>query len=119
MPLVYRSLCGFTEDIPKLTLERLGQAYQRNAQKNLWLTYKLIRILDCLKSNGIAAIPYKGPVLAETVYKDLALRQFSDLDILIRAADLARAKRALGELDYASAIHLSEAEERAYLAAGY
>ena len=27
MPLVYRSLCGFTEDVPKLTLERLRQAY--------------------------------------------------------------------------------------------
>ena len=119
MPLVYRSLCGFAEDVPKLTLERLRQAYQRNAQKNLWLTCELIRILDCLKSHGIAAIPYKGPVLAETVYKDVASRQFSDLDILIRAADLACARSALRELDYASAIHLSEAEERAYLASGY
>ena len=35
MPLVYRSLCGFTEDVPKPTLERQRQAYQRNAQKNL------------------------------------------------------------------------------------
>src|SRR5207245_10241396 len=47
------------------------------------------------------------------------LRQFSDLDILMRAAELACARRALRELEYAPATHLSEAEECAYLASGY
>ena len=36
-----------------------------------------------LPLQGIAAIPYKGPVLAAAVYGNLALRTFSDLDILV------------------------------------
>lgn len=32
-------------------------------------------------------IPYKGPALAVSVYQNLALRQFSDLDILVHTWD--------------------------------
>ena len=84
-PIVYRSLSAFPHAAPDPVLKQLRKDYERNAQKSLWLTYELIRILDCLESHGIPAIPYKGPVLAKAVYGDIALRRFSDLDILIHA----------------------------------
>jgi hypothetical protein len=63
----------------------------------------------------VAAIPYKGPVLAALVYGDVGLRRFADLDVLVRRGDVPRAKAALGELGYAPRLRLTPGEERAYL----
>ena len=58
-------------------------------------------------------------MLAETVYGDLALRDFSDLDVLVQPRDVLKAKAALGSLGYTVNTQLSEVAERAYLATGY
>src|SRR5262249_1183254 len=52
-------------------------------------------IFRLFEAHGIPAIPFKGPTLAVIAYGDLALRQFADLDILIRKKDLPRAKEVL------------------------
>ncbi len=57
--------------------------------------------------------------LAEILYGNVALRQFSDLDLLIRSRDLPAVKSALAELGYHPALHLTPAAERAYLKSGY
>jgi hypothetical protein len=118
-PLVYRSLSAFTHATPSPVLEQLRRDYERNAQKSVWLTHELIRILDCLESRGIPAIPYKGPVLAKTIYGDIAWRRFSDLDILIRATDVWGAKAAVHELGYTPTLDMNEAELGAHVASGH
>lgn len=118
-PLVYQTLRRIPEGIPAETLEDLKQRYEHNARRNLKFTAELIRILDCLDTHGIAAIPYKGPVLAETVYGDLTLRELSDLDILVRPASVPRVKVALKDLGYSLNTPFTPAEERAYLKSGY
>ena len=117
-PIVYRSLSAYPHSVPGSVLEQLRKDYERNAQKNLRLTHELIRILDCLECHGIPAIPYKGPVLAKVVYGDIALRRFSDLDILIHAADVPGAKAAVYELGYTPTLELNEAEQAAHVASG-
>jgi len=119
IPLVYQTLRRVPDAIPAKTLEDLQQRYEHNARRNLKFTAELLRILDCLDAHGIAAIPYKGPVLAETVYGDLTLREFSDLDILVRPADVPRAKLALRDLGYSPNSPFTPAQERAYLKSGY
>jgi len=54
-----------------------------NAASNVFLTNKLFEILNLFKENDILALPFKGPVLAESVYGDISLRKFVDLDILV------------------------------------
>ena len=49
----------------------------------------------------------------------LALRQFSDLDLLIRSDDLPTIKEALAELGYEPGLRLAQAAERDYLKSGY
>jgi hypothetical protein len=44
-----------------------------------------------LQSHGIEAIPFKGPIMAVSAYGDVCLRQFSDLDILVRPHDARKA----------------------------
>jgi hypothetical protein len=63
-------------------------------------------------------------VLAQSVYRDLGLRSFSDLDFLISPADFERAKRALAEIGYRPSATLnpaieSPAAERLWLRTGY
>jgi hypothetical protein len=119
LPLMYEALRNFPDSVSVATLDELRSRYENNGRKNLRFTGELFRILDCLEVNGVAAIPYKGPVLAETVYGDLGLRCFSDLDILVLPADVVRAKAALQTLGYTPSSQLSDAEERAYIATGY
>jgi len=119
VPLVYQALREISDRMPAAILDELHTRYQSNARKNLRITAELLRILDCLESHGITAIPFKGPVLAEAIYGNLALREFSDLDILVRRGDFLRAKEAVRELGFRPGWCLSNAEERAYLTSGY
>ena len=119
MPLLYQSVRGLSRSVPAGFLEGLRRRYENNARRNLKFAAELFRILDSLDAHGIASIPYKGPELAERAYGDLALRSFSDLDILVRRSDVVRAKTVVEELGYAPNLSLTNAEERVYLATGY
>jgi Uncharacterised nucleotidyltransferase len=118
-PLVYQGLQGMRDVVPQPILDELRRRYESNARRNLVFVAELFRVLDCLEAHGIEAIPYKGPVLAEGMYGDLALREFSDLDVLIRPQNVSRAKQALKVLQYAPSLRLSPIEERAYIRSGY
>ena len=116
IPQVYRSLSV----LPDVALPNsLRQSQERNARHTLWLTRELLRILKKLDSYGIFALPYKGAVLAEILYGNVTLRQFSDLDLLIHSSDLPRIKSAFAELGYQRGIELAPREERDYLESGY
>ena len=67
---------------------------------NRALLNELCRVLEALESNGVEAIPFKGPVLAILAYGELGLRQFGDLDFLIRDEDLGRTITALDSIGY-------------------
>jgi len=119
LPLIYRTMRDLSPAIPVAIRDEVRARYENNARRNLRFTAELFRILDCLEAHEIAAIPYKGPALAETVYRDLALREFSDLDVLVRPSCVLRAKAALRDVGYTPNIELSPAQEAAYLASGY
>ena len=118
VPHVYRALSGSVV-APANGLFLVQQRYEANARQTLWLTRELLRVLHHLQSHGIDALPYKGPVLAEILYGNVALRQFSDLDVLIHPADVTRTKAALLELGYKLSLELTPREEYAYLNSGY
>jgi hypothetical protein len=120
VPQVYAQLSAHSHLVPARPLDALRLRYQDNARKTLWFTGELLRILSHLESAGIKALPYKGPVLAETLYGDVTQRQFGDLDILIRPADVPKAKAALLDLGYKPGIELARAYlETAYIETGY
>jgi hypothetical protein len=88
LPLLYHSLSTTCPDaVPRATLEQLRRQFEANARRNAFLTSELLRMVGLLEAGGIPAIPFKGPVLAELAYGDGALRQFADLDILVREGD--------------------------------
>lgn len=118
VPQVYSVLAALSPLVPAQALDALRWRYQDNARKALWFTTELQRLLSHLESAGIRALPYKGPVLARTLYSDVTQRQFSDLDILILPEDVLKAKAALRAFGQTCSPELRQQEELAYIASG-
>jgi len=119
LPLLGRALGLIENAVPAAQMHALKQSQQLNLHKSLLLSRELIRIVGHLAGRGIAVMPYKGPVLAELLYADIAMRQAGDIDLLIRAQDLSCIRDAVRELGYTPHLEFAPWEERAYLKSGY
>ncbi len=119
LPLVYRRLSAALDASRSAGLEALRQEDKLNAHRTMWLTLELVNVYNHLAVRGLEVLPYKGPVLAESLYGNVALRQFSDLDLLVRAKEVQPIRLALAELGYKPGFQLTRAAERAYLKSGY
>jgi hypothetical protein len=96
MPLLYQSLnTTYPNLVPKAILKQLRNYFHTNAVRNLLLTTELLKILNLFKEHDIPAIPFKGPVVAAIAYQNIALREFCDLDILVREQDFLDANKIL------------------------
>ena len=103
MPLLSRQLSAYAADLaPAASLERIKGAARANTLKCLALTGELLRILGEFQRQGVVAIPYKGPVVAAQAYGDVALREYEDLDVILRQKDLKRADEVMRGLGYAA-----------------
>ena len=100
-PLLERSLrTAAPERLPDARFERLRKETRANALHALALGSELARVVQRLDERGIAVLSYKGPVLAIQAYHDVALRQFDDLDIVLRQRDMREAHETLLGLGY-------------------
>jgi hypothetical protein len=101
LPLVARQLAATAADVaPSDQLDRLKNGARANAVRCLVLTAELIKIMDLFRSQGIQAIPYKGPLLAAEAYGDVTLREFEDLDIVLRQRDIPKANEIIQSIGY-------------------
>jgi len=118
-PLLHRALVPFQKCIPPQEFDLLTSRQRANLHKAMMLSRELIQILDLLDTERIEVLPYKGLVLAEALYGDMALRQSGDMDLLIRSEDLSRARDALRGLSYSRHLRFTQRQEQAYLRVGY
>ena len=81
-------------------LTRLRAEYFGRALRSASLARELLRLYRLIDSAGIAMLALKGPVLAVQAYGDVTMRQFTDLDVLIRRADLPRVVEILSRDGY-------------------
>jgi hypothetical protein len=91
----------------------------KHAWRVLHFTVELTRIARFFEQRRIEFLAQKGPALAQLLYGHPAMRQFGDLDVIVRSRDFARAKDALMELGYDPGLLLSPRQERALLRSGY
>lgn len=103
------------EKVPSQVMIQLKDHYNSNARRNLLMMGELFKILNILKSEGINAVPYKGPVLAADVYGSISIREFVDLDIFIDKNDVLQVKELLISSGYEPKLKLSTMNELQYL----
>lgn len=91
----------------------------RHAWRTAHLTSELGRVTREFDQCGIQFLALKGPVLAQQLYGHPGMRQFGDLDLLVRPRDVARARLVLIKLGYEPQLRLSARQGSSYLRSGY
>lgn len=116
MPLLYGQLKeGFAQSVPVEFMERLRDYFYLNAARNHLFAAELGEISQSLEAGGVLCVPYKGPLLAAALYGDVALRQFNDLDIMVRREDVEKASVLLRREGFHEEHELTEAQLAAFL----
>ena len=69
--------------IPQNIQDILMQTYYKVMSRNMVLYKALNEVIEILDSNKIKVVVLKGMYVAEHFYKDIALRQSSDIDLLV------------------------------------
>lgn len=100
LPLLYGTL-RHRDILPPEVEQAFSAAYYSNACRNSLLLRELTIVLQRFHQQGIPVLVMKGAALAEAVYRDIALRPMSDLDLLIQPSQLAQARYVLADLGYA------------------
>ena len=115
-PLLYRTLTGVgASNVPPEVLRRLRSLSEAFRAQNLFFVSTLLRAVRALSAAGIIATPYKGPALAAALYSDLALRQCSDVDMLVRPSDALKARHVLLDSGFIPKRRIPEFAEAAYV----
>ena len=100
-PLLYKNLSTVSSDlVPAELLTRLRQKVQVGALLNQALAKELVALCEAFTVHGVPVIPIKGATLAVLAYGDLALRDFTDLDLLIPEGSVEEAQAVLSTLGY-------------------
>ena len=71
-----------------------------SAARTLLLDAVAVDCISALRGDGIRAILLKGPVTAAWLYSDHALRDYTDIDLLVSPDEFERAARTLERLGY-------------------
>lgn len=101
-PLLYHNLetGGGAGMVPVQVWRELMRTYHCSGFQNACIYEELKNVLQFFKNTGIKVIVLKGAALAEEVWKNVALRQMADIDLLMREENLDKAGRILSELGY-------------------
>ena len=83
-----------------------------NTLRNLRLSQRLLQVIGLLEEARIECMAYKGPATALQAYGDTALRQFTDLDLLIHPEDFARVYAVLLQAGWQPYTPLNQKEQR-------
>ena len=100
-PLLIEHVTRHNPDVLNESLRKRFQDYQLESTRlNLLLTGELIKVLEALATESIEAVTFKGPTLALLAYGDRGLRQFTDVDILIKPKDFPRVNSLLASFGF-------------------
>jgi len=109
LPLLYQALTSTPEiPLPSKTLTFFKHSFMAIVQHNMLMSAELTELMRLFEQSNIKSMAFKGPALAEMAYGSITLRQYGDLDILIRKEDLQKSLSLLQERGYTPEIELQE-----------
>ncbi|MEN8304384.1 MAG: nucleotidyltransferase family protein [Campylobacterota bacterium] len=115
LPLVYKTI----KNLPHIAhhthedfLTDLKSAYRQISQQNMLMSAELIRVMKLFEENNIEALAFKGPALSQMAYGDITLRQYNDLDVLIKQEDRDKISKILESQGYEQVLMLTSVQEK-------
>lgn len=101
-PLFYKKLPLLTNStlIPAEISKKLQQVYYKTFSRSMVLYEHFRKVSTAFNIHQIHVIALKGIYLSEWLYHDIGLRQFSDIDLLVKEEDAANCLSILENLGY-------------------
>jgi Uncharacterised nucleotidyltransferase len=93
--------------VPPKNRESLRSWRRAHALFTMNLTAEMIRLFDSFGAAGIEALVIKGPVLSARCYGDPGLRQYGDLDLIVRDKDILRSSELMIAQGYKPSVPLT------------
>ena len=100
LPWLAGRLSRVSAQLPDSVCLRVEEIRREAQQKAFAWSAALKHLLRAFQQRGIPVISLKGPWLAERLYRDAALRSYSDLDFLVRRSDWIEAEKLLRDLGF-------------------
>lgn len=85
---------------PLAVRQSLEQFQHHHLARTLTISHELVTVATALADAGIGFATFKGPMLALQLYGDLAMREYSDVDLIVSADDMERAEQVLAGRGY-------------------
>jgi hypothetical protein len=95
LPLLYWNLRNRPARVPPAVLGSLRVHYLRNLARNVRISKQAEPFFAAVRNSGLRVVLTKGLRLASTVYPDIGLRPFWDLDLVVRPDDWPAVKKIL------------------------
>lgn len=116
LPLLQKHVATTASDLlPGHFLSRLKRETVANSQNMLHLVGRQLSLCKLFEENGIPIAIFKGALLSQMAYGEIALRAAGDIDALIRPEDFARARQLLESLGYEMSPKLTPAQLDSHL----
>lgn len=100
--LVLRKLdeLGLTDRVPEGVIQAWKQARLKTISRHIVLAEHFRKVMTAFNENGMEVIAMKGIYLSEGLYPEPGLRQFSDIDMLVKEEQGESAIKILREMGY-------------------
>lgn len=101
-PLFFKKLALLSNrsQIPATIQTKLQQVYYKTFTRSTILYEHFRKIGEVFAKHGISVIALKGIYLSECLYQDIGLRQFSDIDLLVKKEDASLCLSIMAEQGY-------------------
>ena len=94
-------------EVPPEIRRRLQERQRAQLFSALSMSAELFRLLALFAAADIEVVTIKGPALSVRAYGDPAIRQYADLDLLVRDRNILRATEVMMEAGYNPRVSLS------------
>ncbi|HEU0299342.1 MAG TPA: nucleotidyltransferase family protein [Longimicrobium sp.] len=95
LPYLSRRVAAADEAAAHPSFGPLRAAFLENGVRALHLAGELANVAGILQAAGVVPLAFKGPALAIQAYGDASLRDYGDLDLVVRREELDAAGAAL------------------------
>ena len=115
IPQVYKTLQIYGHLLDKTETSKIQKDQQHFLRMNLVLSAHLRTLTQTLDQHNFSYLSIKGATLAQELYHDISMRQFSDIDLFVNEKDIYALSECIVALGYTPVLPLSLLKRKKFL----